>query len=119
MDSASPIVNGRNAFTLRRKVTVKGFRVYAPREGEVRSDDCVDSLAGACYVAMNAKAHKLPSGMVVNLGANPTSNSVTWRSMQGTPYGTGTGQQVSDAMERRSPTRTQNANVPPSIFNPG
>ena len=33
---------------------------------------------------------------------HPSSNSIVWRSMQGIPYGVGTGQQVSKQLERRN-----------------
>jgi intein/homing endonuclease len=102
---------------LQRKITIKGFRVSAPKDGDVRTDDCADALAGACYVSMNAVAHKLPGARLVNMGVVPSSNAVNWRSMSGESYGTGTGGQVARQMETRQPQQGQNAHIPPSIFN--
>jgi len=102
---------------LQRKVTVKGFRVTTLTEGDVRTDDLTDSLAGACYISMNAIAHKLPGARLVNTGIVPSSNAINWRSMQGTSYGTGTGGNVADSIENRKPYRNQNSNIPPSYFN--
>ena len=101
---------------LQRKITVKGFRVSAPRDGDVRTDDLCDSLAGACYTSMNAVAHKLPGARLVNMGVVPSSNTVNWKSMSGS-MGTGSGGQVARNMETRQPQNGQNKNIPPSIFN--
>lgn len=104
---------------LQRKYTVKGFRVQPPKEGDIRTDDLVDALAGAVYSSMNVIAHKLPGGKLVNMeqSRGGTGNQV-WRSMQGVPYGTGSGAQVSHAMETRQPNKRGGGNIPPSIFNP-
>lgn len=77
-----------------------GFRIYHKEEGECVTDDVVDCLAGACFLSIAADVNKLPSGRLVNTGVVPTSNQRVWRSMQGVPYGYGTGQQVSRALER-------------------
>lgn len=78
-----------------------------------------DALAGAVYSSMNVIAHKLPGGKLVNMeqSRGGTGNQV-WRSMQGVPYGTGSGAQVSHAMETRQPNKRGGGNIPPSIFNP-
>jgi len=102
---------------LQRKTTVKGFRVSAPKDGDVRTDDLTDALAGACYISMNAVAHKLPGARLVNMGVAPSSNAINWRSMSGASYGTGPGGQVARQMETRQPQRNQNTGVPPSAFN--
>jgi len=87
---------------LQRKYTEKGFKVFPKSEGDgQKTDDIVDCLAAATYNAVDHSVNKLPSSHRVSLGA-PSSNQVLWRSMQGTPYGYGTGQQVSSQLERRN-----------------
>lgn len=103
---------------LQRKYTVKGFRVQPPKEGDVRTDDLIDALAGAVYSSMNVIAHRLPGGKLVSMTQSPGSNNTVWRSMQGVPYGTGSGAQVAKAMETRQPNRGGKGVIPPSIFNP-
>jgi hypothetical protein len=98
---------------LQRKVTPKGFRIFPPREGEVRTDDIVDALAGACYSAMNSTSQKLPFGRTVDTGSGSANNTV-WRSMQGVPYGVGSGESVSRSMENR--IQNNRGDIPPSIF---
>lgn len=86
---------------LQRKFTPTGFKIQFKKDGDgVKSDDIVDCLAGAAFVAVDSQAHKLPQSRLVDLG-NPVSNSRTWQGMQG-PLGTGTGQQVTNAFESRS-----------------
>jgi len=87
---------------LQRKFTPNGFKVLPKKEGDgVKSDDLVDCLAGATYMAIEKNANKLPHAKLAQLG-NPSGGSVAWRNMQGGVYGVGTGQQVSKALERRS-----------------
>lgn len=88
---------------LQRKYDGTGFKVYPKKEGDVtKTDDVVDALAGACYSAISRDTVKLPGGKIVNTGFSPQSNDVVWRSMQGTPYGFGSGEKVSRDLERRS-----------------
>jgi hypothetical protein len=88
---------------LQRKFMAQGYRIYPKSEGECKTDDTCDAIAGACFNALKTDASRLPSARLVNMGMAPTTNSITWRSMQGTPYGTGTGQQVSNWMQNRTP----------------
>lgn len=73
---------------LQRKFMPSGYRIYPKTEGEVRTDDCVDALAGACFNALKVEATRLPQSKLVNMGLTPSSgNNAVWRSMQGTTYG--------------------------------
>lgn len=86
---------------LQRKFTPNGFKVQYKKDGDgVKSDDVVDCLAGAAFIAVNAQANKLPFARLVECG-NPTSNQQMWNGMQG-PIGYGTGEQVSKSLEKRS-----------------
>ena len=88
---------------LQRKYTGDtGYKVMPRKEGEVRTDDLCDALAGACYGAINIYATRLPTGKLVTTTMEPHQSGVVWRSMQGVPYGVGGGQQVARAMENRS-----------------
>jgi hypothetical protein len=88
---------------LQRKFMAQGYRIYPKTEGEVRTDDCCDALAGAVYNSLKTEAQRLPQAKLVNMGLTPgAGNNVLWRSMQGTPYGYGSGQQVARNLERRS-----------------
>ena len=88
---------------LQRKFMAQGYRIYPKTEGEVRTDDCCDALAGACFNALKTDATRLPMSKLVHMGISPgAANATMWRSMQGVPYGYGSGQSVNDAMQRRS-----------------
>lgn len=87
---------------LQRKFTPTGFKVLPKKEGDgVKSDDVVDCLAGACYVAIEKQINKLPTSKLASLG-NPAGQQVAWRNMQGGYYGIGSGKQVARALERRA-----------------
>ena len=89
---------------LQRKFTPTGFKILPKKEGDgVKSDDIVDCLAGACYVAVEKQISRLPSSRLIELG-NPLTggNNISWRNMQGGTYGVGSGRQVSAALERRA-----------------
>jgi len=73
--------------------------VFPKKEGETSTDDIVDSIAGACYNAISFAIKRLPNGQLVNTGSSPSSNNMQWNSMSG-PMGFGTGQQVSNRLER-------------------
>ena len=89
--------------TLQRKFDATGFKIYPKKEGSgCKTDDVVDALAGACYMAISSIGARLPSGRVVNMDVVNQGNNVVWRSMQGIPYGVGSGQAVSKKLERRS-----------------
>ena len=96
-----PLLRGE-MLSLQRRYTANGYKVYPKRDGDYSTDDIVDCLAGACYNSISADVSRLPFAKLVNTGAVPSSNNVVWRSMQGTPYGVGPGQQVARQMEQRS-----------------
>ena len=83
---------------LQRKWLASSYRVYPRKDGDVRTDDVLDALAGACYNAIASMTTKLPKSSVVNTGMAPTSNQRMWNSMSG-PIGFGTGQEVSRRLE--------------------
>lgn len=87
---------------LQRKWTESGFKVMPKKDAEIDTDDIVDALAGACFNAMDRDISKLPQGKMVNMPVSPNSNAQVWRSMQGTPYGFGTGQQVTQQIRNRT-----------------
>jgi hypothetical protein len=87
---------------LQRKYTYNGYKVYAPTEGDVKTDDLVDSLAGACYNTLQSFINKLPRGKLVDVGISSPSNNIVWQGMQG-PIGYGSGQQVARRLEERRP----------------
>jgi intein/homing endonuclease len=88
--------------SLQRRYTNDGYKIYPKRDGGISpgTDDLADSLSGACYAVLSTVKHKLPRGKTVNTGSSPSSNSRTWNSMSGIPYGTGTGAEVSRRLER-------------------
>jgi len=85
---------------LQRRFTEIGYKVFAPSAGEVHTDDLCDALAGAAYTAVSSHMHKLPASRLVNTGISPQSNERLWQSMSG-PIGYGTGQNVSNELEKR------------------
>lgn len=85
---------------LQRKYMNQGYRIYPKSEGEVRTDDCCDALAGACFNTMKTEAQRLPMSKLVNMGVVPSASGHMWRSMQGTPMGYGSGQSVAANLER-------------------
>jgi hypothetical protein len=87
---------------LQRKFTPTGFKVLPKQEGDgQKTDDIVDCLAGACYVAIEKQVTRLPYAKLVALG-NPSGGNQVWRNMQGGVYGVGGGKQVSQSLEKRS-----------------
>lgn len=91
---------------LQRKWTENGYKVMAKKDSDIDTDDMVDALAGACYNAVETGVNKLPQGKMVSMPVSPNGNSQVWRSMQGTPYGYGSGQQVAKDMRDRSGFRS-------------
>lgn len=88
---------------LQRRYDATGYKVYPRKDVDgACSDDIVDCVAGAAYQSIHADVRGLPKSKVVNTGILPQSNETMWRSMQGTPYGYGTGQQVAGQLERRT-----------------
>jgi hypothetical protein len=95
-----PVLKSEMLYLLRR-YDANGWKVFPKKEGDTpKTDDIVDALAGACYHAVSQDQKRLPHGRLVNTGVVPSANNVVWRSMQGIPYGVGTGQQVSKRLER-------------------
>jgi len=59
---------------LQRKFTPNGYRVFAKKDGLVRTDDSVDALAGACYACVQENTDRLPSGRLTRINLwNPPS----------------------------------------------
>jgi len=85
----------------RKPLGSNGYRIFPRREGDVTTDDLVDSLAGACYNSINVFANRLPKAKLVNTGICGQSNQIQWNSMSG-PLGFGSGEQVAKRLENRS-----------------
>jgi len=86
---------------LQRKFDGNGFKVYPKKEGDVcKTDDLVDALAGACYLAMQQNVSGLPKAKLVNTGYAPNSNSIAWRAGNGV-LGIGSGQLVAKQLANR------------------
>jgi hypothetical protein len=79
-----------------------GYRNYPKTEGEIRTDDAVDALAGSCFNCLQVDQNRLPYSRLVNLGITPSSNSRNWQSMSGMSYGYGPGGQVFDRLKKVS-----------------
>ncbi len=87
---------------LQRKFTPTGFKILPKTDGDgMKSDDVVDCLAGACYIAIEKQVTRLPYAKLVSLG-NPAGQNIVWRNMQGGVYGVGSGKQVAQSLEKRS-----------------
>lgn len=72
---------------LQRRYTPTGYRVFAKKDGLVKTDDLVDALAGAAYACMHDSVVRLPQGRLVSLSVNPVGEGVVFRSMSGVPIG--------------------------------
>lgn len=70
---------------LQRRYTPTGYRVFAKRDGLVKTDDIVDALAGSVYSCMNDMNSKLPQGKLVRFNVNSMTDGVVFRGMQGQP----------------------------------
>ena len=88
---------------LQRRYMPTGYRVFAKKDGLVRTDDLVDSLAGAAYSAIEEESNSLPKGMLARFDFH-SGNDMVWNGMQG-PLGVGPGSRVSSELNRRSPRR--------------
>ena len=80
-----------------------GYRVFAKKDGLVRTDDLVDSLAGAVYSSIEVESSRLPKGRLARFDVY-SNNDMVWNGMQG-PIGQGPGSRVASDIERRSPRR--------------
>ncbi len=88
--------------SLQRKFTPNGFKILPRKEGDgTKTDDIVDSVAGAAYIAIEKQVSKLPNALLVEHG-NLAGQNTVWRNMQGGIYGVGPGQQVSRRLEQRA-----------------
>ena len=70
---------------LQRRYTPTGYRVFAKKDGLVKTDDVVDALAGAAYACMHETFERLPQGLLVRMGVNSMTDGVVFRGMQGIP----------------------------------
>jgi hypothetical protein len=70
---------------LQRRYTPTGYRVFAKKDGLVKTDDVVDALAGAAYSCMHETFERLPQGLLVRMGVNSMTDGVVFRGMQGIP----------------------------------
>ena len=92
----------REMLELKRRFTPTGFKVFPKQSGDgVKTDDIVDGVAAVCFSTIEKHESHYPSAQAINIGSTPSSNNRQWNSMQGIPYGYGTGQQVSNQMEKR------------------
>ena len=103
----SPLARAEMYNLQRRYMDGGGYRVGPKKDGDVTTDDICDAIAGAAYNATLPVTSRLPQGKVVSSPVNPSSSNVLWRSMQGTPYGMGSGEQVAKNMEKRNPFPSQ------------
>jgi hypothetical protein len=71
---------------LQRRWMNTGFRIYAKTEGEVRTDDTCDALAGACFNALQKEHNRLPQAKLVSMPLVPAGNQHQWQSSQGYSY---------------------------------
>ena len=74
----------KEMYNLQKKVIEKGFKVLPKSGADVKTDDIVDCLAGACFMALSADTNNLPTGRLVNMTSSHASGQ--FKSMQGTPY---------------------------------
>ena len=88
---------------LQRRFMPTGYRVFAKKDGLVRTDDLVDSLAGAVYSSIEVESSRLPKGRLARFDVY-SNNDMVWNGMQG-PIGQGPGSRVASDIERRSPRR--------------
>ncbi|MAG28504.1 hypothetical protein CMI47_23495, partial [Candidatus Pacearchaeota archaeon] len=88
---------------LQRRYLPTGYRVFAKKDGLVRTDDLVDSLAGSAYMSIEEESNGLPKGKLVRFDVY-SNNNMVWNGMQG-PLGMGPGSRVSNELNRKSPRR--------------
>jgi len=87
---------------LQRKWVGNSYKVMPKIDADCNTDDIVDALAGACYNIRQLATRGLPQGRLVSMPVSPQGSNTVWRSMQGIPYGYGSGQQVAKNMANRS-----------------
>lgn len=86
---------------IQRKFTATGFKVMPKKDGDgIKSDDLIDCLAGACYIALKKQFIGLPSSTTVEFGnVHSQNNNIVWRNPSGV-LGVGSGQQVARQLEK-------------------
>jgi hypothetical protein len=88
--------------SLQRKFTANGFKIMPKMSGDgTKTDDLIDCVAGACYIAIDKQVNKLPNAKLVQFG-DQSGQNIAWKNMQGGVYGVGSGQQVARSLEKRS-----------------
>lgn len=68
---------------LQRRYGPTGYRVFAKKDGLVKTDDVVDALAGAAYSCMHETNNKLPRGRLTKFSVNTIGDGFVFRGMQG------------------------------------
>lgn len=66
----------------RKYIGSGGYKVFPKRDGEVRTDDCVDALAGACFNAHGDDRRQLAPSSTIHFGGSKTTER-QWQSMSG------------------------------------
>jgi hypothetical protein len=70
---------------LQRRYTPTGYRVFAKKDGLVKTDDVVDALAGAAYACLNESNNRLPQGRLAKMSVTQFGDGIVFRGMQGQP----------------------------------
>ena len=88
---------------LQKRFSPNGFSVFPKREGDCRSDDVLDAVAGAVFncMSVSSSGNKLPSGVMASTGMTGQGmGNRVWQGMQG-PIGIGGGEQVAKNLANR------------------
>ena len=86
---------------LQRKFTANGFKIMPKTDGDgVKSDDIVDCVAGAAYIAIEKQVNRLPNLMLVECG-NPGIGGQVWK-RGNSIMGVGSGPKVARDFEQRN-----------------
>jgi hypothetical protein len=70
---------------LQRRYTPTGYRVFAKKDGLIKTDDVVDALAGATYACLNESNNRLPQGRLAKMSVTQFGDGIVFRGMQGQP----------------------------------
>jgi hypothetical protein len=101
VDSNGKTLLRNEMIELQRRFTPTGFKIMPKTEGDgVKSDDIIDCVAGAAYVAIEKQISRLPNSILMELG-NPSGNQQVWMGPSG-PIGIGSGHAVARHLEQRS-----------------
>ena len=68
---------------LQRRYTPTGYKVFAKKDGLVKTDDVSDALAGAAYACMHDTSERLPQGKLVRMLVSDIASSYPFRGMSG------------------------------------